>query len=215
MSNPVMRTFAERLKLARLRRDLSQADLAKLAGVAAGTIGNLESGTRRAPRQLLQLAAALGVRPEWLQLGTGPMLATSPDQQTSPPEGGAPKDSASYRLPGGFTRIIAPTLLSWKMLMSPERLPDTFTLQLPDDAMAPEFPCGSVVLLSTVEGPPRARDAVLCKDANGNCFFREFRVRTPTLWQAAPIAEGYATLASDKDGLTVLAVCVGRWGRRG
>jgi len=65
-------TLAERLKSARELLSLSQTELAQRAKVSAGTIGNIESGTRKNPRDLLGIAAALGVRPEWLQHGQGP-----------------------------------------------------------------------------------------------------------------------------------------------
>jgi len=62
-------TFAERLKSARERRNLSQAALARAAGVSAGAIGNYEAGTRAQPRDLFELAQALGVDAEWLATG--------------------------------------------------------------------------------------------------------------------------------------------------
>ena len=45
--------------------------LAKKAGVSQSTIGNLEAGLRESPRQLLEIAAALGVSPLWLKTGEG------------------------------------------------------------------------------------------------------------------------------------------------
>ena len=67
-----MTTLAERLKRAREEEGLSQVALAKKAGVATGTIGNLEAGTRRTARNLLGIAAALNRRPQWLADGIGP-----------------------------------------------------------------------------------------------------------------------------------------------
>ncbi len=69
-------TLGERLKFARKKRGLSQASLAKLAGVAQGTIGNLESGERKSPRGLLSIARALKVDPNWLETGKGHAEAT-------------------------------------------------------------------------------------------------------------------------------------------
>lgn len=67
-----VKTIADRLKEARTARDWSQEDLAAASKVSQGTIGNVESGARKRPRELLKIAAALGVRPEWLQDGEGP-----------------------------------------------------------------------------------------------------------------------------------------------
>lgn len=63
--------IAERLRAAREEAKLSQGQLASMAGVAQGTIGNIENGTRRNPRELLAIARALGVQAEWLKSGTG------------------------------------------------------------------------------------------------------------------------------------------------
>ncbi len=67
-----MKTIANRLKEAREAAGLTQPELAKRAGVSAGTIGNVESGARKNPRELLAIAKAVGVRAEWLRDGKGP-----------------------------------------------------------------------------------------------------------------------------------------------
>lgn len=66
-------SIAARLIVARTRRQLTQEEVAKRAGVTQGTIGNIEADIRRNPRELLAIAAAVGVRPEWLRDGKGPM----------------------------------------------------------------------------------------------------------------------------------------------
>lgn len=69
-----MKNLADRLKAARKRSGLSQVELAKRAKVSPGTIGNLEAGTRDNPRELLAIASALAVNPEWLKSGKGAEL---------------------------------------------------------------------------------------------------------------------------------------------
>jgi transcriptional regulator with XRE-family HTH domain len=68
-----LRTIAERLAWAREELKLSQEQLALAAGVAQGTIGNLESGLRKNPRELLAIARAAKVNAEWLKTGKGPV----------------------------------------------------------------------------------------------------------------------------------------------
>jgi transcriptional regulator with XRE-family HTH domain len=68
---PDWSTLAKRLKWARDKRGLSQTQLAKAAGVAQGTIGNLESAERKSARKLVSIAAALQVQPAWLESGRG------------------------------------------------------------------------------------------------------------------------------------------------
>lgn len=68
-----MDTPAKRLKHARKVKGLNQIDLARLADVATGTIGNIESGKRGIKSSALALARALDVSPDWLATGEGPM----------------------------------------------------------------------------------------------------------------------------------------------
>lgn len=64
-----LRTLGDRLLWARLQRGLSQPALAKQAGCTQGTIGNVESGLRSRPRNLIAIAKALEVPPDWLENG--------------------------------------------------------------------------------------------------------------------------------------------------
>lgn len=68
-----VKTIAERMRAARERAGLTQPALAQRANVSQGTIGNIESGLRKRPRDLLAIAAALHVSPLWLETGQGPM----------------------------------------------------------------------------------------------------------------------------------------------
>lgn len=68
-----METLAQRLIAAREAKEWSQPELAKKAGVSQSTIGNLEAGLRKRPRELLAIAHALGVEPRWLETGIGTM----------------------------------------------------------------------------------------------------------------------------------------------
>ncbi len=54
------------LKTARLRKALTQAQLAKGAGLAMSTVARLETGAPAAPGTLRKLADALGVEPDTL-----------------------------------------------------------------------------------------------------------------------------------------------------
>jgi phage repressor protein C with HTH and peptisase S24 domain len=67
-----VKSISERMKDAREQRGLTQPQLAERAGVSAGTIGNVEAGLRKNPRELLAIAAALQVEAEWLKTGKGP-----------------------------------------------------------------------------------------------------------------------------------------------
>lgn len=67
-----VKTLQERLIHARSLRGYSQAELARKAGCAQGTIGNVESGERKTLRELVSVARALEVSVDWLYDGKGP-----------------------------------------------------------------------------------------------------------------------------------------------
>ena len=66
-----MDTIGSRLKAARHEKGWSQLQLAEAAGVSQSAIGNIESGQRKRPRDLVSIGAALGVSAEWLETGKG------------------------------------------------------------------------------------------------------------------------------------------------
>lgn len=100
-------------------------------------------------------------------------------------------------------------------LTSKGQLPGLFRLPVNDDAMGELFPRGSLAIFSTTEGEPRARDAVLVADKDDGVHFREYESGRGGRWRAVARVSGYRPLDSDEDGLRVLAICVGQWGRRG
>jgi transcriptional regulator with XRE-family HTH domain len=67
--------YAQRLVEARKRAGLSQPQLAKLVGMAQGTLGEAETSAIGS-KFTAQLARALKVRAEWLASGDGPMVDT-------------------------------------------------------------------------------------------------------------------------------------------
>ena len=72
-------TLADRIKDARIRAGLSQAELARRSGISQPSLHDLESGKSKTARSttLVHLAEALGQTPEWLAGGKGASLTTS------------------------------------------------------------------------------------------------------------------------------------------
>ncbi|WP_336747856.1 helix-turn-helix transcriptional regulator [Pantoea vagans] len=68
-----MKTFADRLNHAMKMAGLSQSQLAERAGVSQPAIQKLSSGKASSSRKVVEIAAALGIRPEWLSTGQGDM----------------------------------------------------------------------------------------------------------------------------------------------
>lgn len=72
-------TPGERLKQARKARGITQAALARAAGLTQSAVGNIEAGTRGFGASVVDLAEALCVKVRWLSTGEGPM---EPDDAT-------------------------------------------------------------------------------------------------------------------------------------
>lgn len=77
---PNVNLFADRLRHARLKRGISQSELARSCGLSQGAISNYEASSRKSPKNIFSLAAALRVNPEWLGTGQGPMELSPSDQ---------------------------------------------------------------------------------------------------------------------------------------
>ncbi|MRT01912.1 helix-turn-helix domain-containing protein [Ewingella americana] len=69
----------------------TQGSLAKAVGMAQSSVWKLVSGGAQGSRKLVDIAKVLGVRPEWLADGSGPMRAEGGKfhhpESTVPPEG--------------------------------------------------------------------------------------------------------------------------------
>lgn len=66
-------TLSQRLEIAMKAGGFSQASLAEAAGVSQPTVWKIVSGRTQSSAKIVDLAKALGVRPEWLAHGVGGM----------------------------------------------------------------------------------------------------------------------------------------------
>lgn len=114
----------------------------------------------------------------------------------------------------GLTLRIPPTIIAWEDLMS-EALPHRFQTRIPDDAVAPLVPAGSMVTFDTTITSPRPGDGILVKDSAGYFHFRRFRQGSPQRWEAYSSNDAYRLLDSERDGLTLVGVFVGSEHRLG
>jgi hypothetical protein len=87
----------------------------------------------------------------------------------------------------------------------PDNLEHVFSVALPDDSMAPEAPAGSVITFARSSSATSGQ-GVLLTDKDGSIYFREYRARTATTWQAVAKNSAFLPLDSAADGLTVIAV---------
>jgi transcriptional regulator with XRE-family HTH domain len=75
-------TLSERLAAAMAARGIGPSELARLSNTKQPTISQALKGDYKSLRKLIPVSKALGVRPEWLAEGLGPMedRGSSPDQ---------------------------------------------------------------------------------------------------------------------------------------
>ncbi len=84
-----VKTFADRLRFARISRHLTQAELAQASGLSQSAIANYENGSRRSAKNIFRLAEALQVRAQWLAEGKGGMDAVPHENDAYPAAKGA------------------------------------------------------------------------------------------------------------------------------
>lgn len=204
---------------AREAAGLTQMQVRERLGMSQGTLSGLERDALSTKR-LVDFATLYGVNPVWLATGRGPRTGRLQHlSQVAPPV----TEGVEPGLLGGVVahglslseETVEPPVLEWGDVMT-GRLPAEFKLRIDDDAMSPEFPPGTLVTFSTEAGEPRALDGVLVCDQDRNVYFREYRIKRPGHWQAAPLNAGYDALDSIEHGLSVMAIMISyvKMGRR-
>lgn len=66
-------TFSDRLNIAMKDGGFTQGSLAEAVGMSQPSVWKLTSGTAKGTKKIVEIANALGVRPEWLSSGQGAM----------------------------------------------------------------------------------------------------------------------------------------------
>lgn len=95
--------------------------------------------------------------------------------------------------------------LTREELMQTKDLPEAFWVELPDDALAPKLPKGTVVRFSTgIE--PAWGNIVLLRDAKGASHVRVHTQDHEHEWRASATSEVYMPFTSATAGVTRLAV---------
>lgn len=220
-------TYATLLKAARDRAELTQTQLAKKAGVAQGTVGNIESGERLNPSSetLAKLAKALGLLVDDLTPGSAKVKQNQTlahDESDISPQGGGDavrivkRESAtnSRRAPVVAWARLGEILLTTARegLADGEHLP-VFDGTPPESVWAiaeadhPRFGIkrGRKLLFAPVSNPKACEeDAVhLFKTLGGTLFLGQFRRLAGDDFEAVP--DSGPPLDSARHGIAVLA----------
>ena len=211
-------SIADRMKQAREAAGLTQPQLAKKAGVSPGTIGNIESGTRKQPRELLAIAAALRVTPTWLQSGALPMRPSNIEEAPST-RGLVPL--ISWVQAGAWCEVAevrehapsyhdSPTYLPCPAPHSPS----TFALRVKGDSMtAPygrSYPDGCIIYVDPERRSPVNGDrivACLMDAGDHEVTFKIYKNEDGRQW-LAPLNTQHPPLF---ERFTVLGTVIGKW----
>lgn len=208
----VMETIAERLKRAREVKEWSQEQLAKAAGVSQGTIGNVESGLRKNPRELLAIAHSLGVTPEWLQWGTESTAVNNvepgPDMKRLVP-------LISFVQAGSWDGAIDPLhpgdAEEW--LQCPKASSgNTYALRVRGESMvAPygrTYPPGCVIFVDPAKRSPSSGSRIIAKCAGSDeVTFKVFKQEDGRTW-LQPLNSTYPIITEQ---FKVLGTVIGKW----
>ena len=136
------------------------------------------------------------------------MLADRPPA-SGPPSGGVAIHPVAHDL-SHLKPDHEPTYYTWEFMLSAviADLPKRFRFAMPDDAMAPDTPRGTVLVFS-LDAPPTIGHGVLVQDATGQRHVRRYAQGLGGQWKAEARNKAYLTLDS-ADGVQLLAVVVGR-----
>jgi transcriptional regulator with XRE-family HTH domain len=109
-----------------------------------------------------------------------------------------------------------PPTIGWGELMGADEVPQRFGVAMPDDALSPNVPRGTVLYFAAVssEKRPTVGDGVLVQDGAGKRYIRRLGEGPGGEWTAQALHPAYITLESQAHGLTILAVMTGREGSR-
>lgn len=207
-----------RLKQARLKKKLTQEELAEIVGIKQQAVQRIEAGKVKSTSYVVQLAQALDVTPEWLALG---------------------EETAETGLADGHTSSNASTqqctqapLLKWHDLELVKQLPlssgeysklplldrvcnKCFALQIKDNSMTatnpgqPSFlPNDYIIIDTSLES--KNGDFVIAKlDNSSQMTFRQL-VSSPTGNQLSPLNKQYNNILVN-DNVEIIGTVIFRY----
>lgn len=124
----------------------------------------------------------------------------------------------SYVQAGMMSEVVDPFVLGdgFEMVDAPAGCSArTFGLRIEGNSMEPRFHDGDTVVIDPSLAP-RPGDFVVGKNGKEEATFKKYLLRGidengHEVFELAPLNEDYPTLHSQRDGLRIIGVCVGRW----
>lgn len=208
-------TISERLKDAREAANLTQGQLAVKAGVSQGTIANIESGTRKNPRELMAIAKAANINPEWLKSGKGQRAFVEVGNVSHASIGINRIPLIDYVQAGVWTAVadtFQPGDAEDWLLTDLDLSGKAFALQIKGDSMRPDFNPGDRVIIDP-DVQPQAGDFVVAKNGHEEATFKKYRVRGTdamgnAVFELIPLNQDFETMRSDERNIHIVGVMV-------
>ena len=211
-----------RIKSQRAVSGMTQEALAKLLGVNRVSVSQWERGdTSPKGDNLINLAKALGVRPEWLLFGEGSAIsesATAGYRNVEPaviPQGGR-VPILSYVQAGNWREMCEQATgfdgnVEY-VTASVDIGPRGFGLWLRGNSMTPQFNEGDLVIVDPDE-QPRPGDFVVAKNGSDEATFKKYRPRGidengQEVFELVPLNDDYPPMHSDRQHIEIIGVMV-------
>lgn len=148
-------TLAQRLKMAMDEGGFTQASLAQAAGISQPSVWKIASGRTQESVKLIDIAKALGVRPEWLADGTGDMKPYKQVPWYDEDQKSRPAYDKVYYDPSRMLEIWDETGPTQMYTVVPDvvdiKNARAYRLKFPTGF--PELPDGSMIVVDTEEQP--------------------------------------------------------------
>jgi phage repressor protein C with HTH and peptisase S24 domain len=214
-----MNTFSERVRNRRKELGLSQLELAKKAGLSQTTISDIERGRNDGSRELMPLAKALKVRPEWLSDGTIPMLygmdesgydniqlglkLTNPYRHRVPVVGTAQLGDDGY-----WAELNGPTGHGDGVVRFETKDPNAYAVRCRGHSMMPRIRDGEFVVLEPNK-TPISGDDVLVRHLDGRVMVKRFLYERDGMIHLLSINEAFPPHAFPLEEIAVFHPVVG------
>lgn len=180
-------TLAQRLKVARMKKGLSQKKLAKLLGSSQQVIAAIENAKTIKPRNIEELAKVLDVSPAWLLFGETLAAATAKYQVS--------QKGADYITELRSTNAVNEIpLISWPAVVNlckkkttlPENAvidwvpcpvpykPEIYALQIAGDGMEPEYRDNDIIVVDPTLLPAHNKDVIIVQGSK--VLFKQLQI---------------------------------------
>lgn len=175
-------TFADRLRLSRKNKGLSQKELAARIGTGQSTIATLETGGSVSTSYVFEIAKILNVSPEWLYYGSPQQDTTQQGVQYTPQIEW--EEVPNWKTARSVTDKLKSTGLPYTAT--------TYVLEIKNDLMKPDFPVGSLIVIDGLKQPQTGDFALFYDIKNDNTLFRQYIIDGKDIY-LKPLNNNYPT----------------------